>query len=166
MAKQTLFIGAEDIKKRSPMGGNVDTDKYLQSVALVQSTELKPILGEALMKRITDEIVAANVSADIELLLDLYIKDFLVNYAVADYALTANYQLTNGGISTYQPDNGSFVGTDEVIRLTNKLENKAKHYGQVMIEFLGDNRALYPEWTGSSTDSNFHSWVLDDDGCF
>lgn len=156
---QILFITAEDIKKRSPMGGNVDTDKYLQSVAAAQSTELLPILGSDLMDRIKLEIETV-ITPEITILLDDYIKDFLVNATVSLYALTANYQLTNGGISTYRPDNGNVVSTDEVIRLTNQMDQYRNHYGQLLIKFLSDNRGDYPEWKGSSTNSNFHGWQI------
>lgn len=163
----TIFINIEDVKKRSPMGGNVDTDKYVQSIYHVQRTQLLPIIGEDLYQEIKTAVDASPGTAIpvlIQTLLDGPMKDLIVNYTVADFTLTGNYNITNGGINTYSPDNGFSSSTDEVIRATERLEDKAKFYGQELITFLNDNQSDYPSWVGSTTSSNFFGWVNDDLG--
>ena len=164
----TLFINTEDVKKRSPMGGNVDSDKYIQSIYHVQQTQLKPIIGDDLYEAIKvaiddyDDGNGTPIPARIDALLSGSMRDFIVMYAVSDYALLSNYTMDNGGTTTYLPTNGNAVSTDEIIRLTERLEDKGKFYGQQLIAYLKDNKSTYPEWKGSKTSSNFFGWVMDD----
>lgn len=156
-----LFVTTEDIKQLSPIGGNVDSDKYLESIDFVQVSELTPILGVDLMNEITTQIENIDttpITPEIQTLLDNHIKKFLVNFAAGDYLLTNNYTVANGGTSTYQPDNGFPVSAVDNVIFTNKLERKAKLYGQNMITFLQENVADYPKWNGSTTNSNFWNW--------
>lgn len=158
-----LFITVEDVKKRTNMGGNVDTDKYVQSIYHVQQTQLLPIIGQDLYDRIDTELNGV-ISPEVTTLLAGSMRDVLANYAASDYALLSNYTMANGGTSSYTPDNGFSVSTDEIIRLTERLEDKAKFYGQQLIKFLKDNKSDYPEWKGSNTDSNYFGWVMGDGG--
>lgn len=158
-----LFITVEDVKLRTNMGGNVDSDKYVQSIYHVQQTQLLPIIGQDLYDRIDTEL-DGTPSAAITTLLGGSMRDVIANYAASDYALLSNYTMDNGSTSSYTPSNGFTVSTDEVIRLTERLEDKAKFYGQQLIQFLKDNNSDYPEWEGSDTMSNYFGWVMGDGG--
>jgi hypothetical protein len=167
-----LFVTDEDIKKRTPMGGNVDTDKYLQSIFHVQQGELLCILGEDLYNIIEDLIRQGTIgdagNEKYNLLVTGVMRDFLVFFAAADYALLANYTIGNGGVSSYQPDNGNPVSTDEILRLTDRLEQKGRMYGQQMLQVLSGNKDVYdgtsyvtlsfPEWEGPCDNSVFFGW--------
>lgn len=160
---RVLLISIEDVKKITPVSGNLDSDFYNESIFHVQLSELIPIIGRPLYDKLIADVIAASLTGVYLTLVDDYIKYFLSYWAASDYALLSNYKMSNGGTSTYQPDNASANSTDEVIRLTERLESKGKFYGQQMIDYLIANKSDFPEYTLTTTSSNFRGWVMGDD---
>lgn len=161
-----LLVNAQDIVKITPVKGNVDTDYYLQNIVFKQDTSLEDIIGIDLLDKLKSDVLNDSLTGDYLELNTNYIKPFLVYAAASDYILTASYSVDNGGLSTYTPSNGSPLSDSQVLRLTTAVENKSEHYGQTLIKYLKKNKALFPEYVESKTNSNFNGWQLDSyEGC-
>jgi len=161
MAK-ALLITREDIVKFTVIGGNVDTDKFIQNIKYAQDAKLEQLIGSELLSKLEADVIGGTLAGDYLFLVENYIKDYLTYSAASDYIKLANYTVANGGISTYEPDNASSVSFTAIDRLVNDTENKAEFYGQRLIKYLKDNRNLYAEYTSSDSNSFFNGWQIDD----
>jgi hypothetical protein len=161
-----LLITREDLVQITVVGGNVDSDKYLQNIKFAQDAKLRNIIGDDLLDKLEADVIAGSLTGDYLTFVNKYVKNYLTYAAASDYIITAAYDVTNGGVNRYSPDNGTQATVEEINLLTEKTEDKANHYGQAMIKYLDKNKSLFPEYTGSSTDSNFNGWQLDSSyGC-
>lgn len=161
MAK-ALFISRKEIVSQTVIGGAVDTDKFIQNIKLVQDIYLLNIIGQDLLTRLETDVINSTLTGDYLTLVTDYIKPYLVYMAASDYILEAWATVGNGGISQYDPDNGTAVSYTDATRLSTNVGNKGEHYGKRLLDYLKDNKSLFTEYERSSTDSYFYGWQLDD----
>jgi len=76
MAK-ALFINRNDLVNKTPLGGNVDADKFLQFVEIAQETHIQNYLGTKLYDKISADIVAGTLAGDYADLVTNYVKPML-----------------------------------------------------------------------------------------
>ena len=76
-----LFVSENMIKQSTAINMNVSTDLILPYILQSQKLYLEPKLGTDLYNEINDEIVAASVSTNNEILLEEYIAPMLVNWS-------------------------------------------------------------------------------------
>lgn len=162
-----LLITRQDIVQFTVLGGNVDSDKFLQNIKYAQDANLRTIVGDDLLEKLESDVIDGSLTGDYLTLVNKYIKNYLTYSAASDYILTAGINVTNGGVTSYAPDNGNQASTEQVNILVSQIDNKTNHYGQRLIKYLKDNKSLFPEYKGSNTTSTFNGWLLDDNyGCY
>ena len=159
---QALLITRKDIVQFTVIGGNVDTDKFIQNIKYAQDAKLEPLIGKALLAKLEDDVITGTLAGDYLTLVNDYIKDYLTYAAASDYIKLANFSVSNGGVSSYEPDNGNSASFTAIDRLVNDTEKKADFYGQRLIQYLKDNRANFSEYEYPKTDSIFNGWQLQD----
>ena len=116
--------------------------------------------------KIEDEIMASTLADPYETLLNTYIKPFLTHAAASDYISTAGIRVDNGGISTYQPDNGNAANSDAIVNLTKIVDNRANAYGLELTKYLKDNQSLFTEYKASTVSGVYFGWQLNsNNGC-
>ena len=76
MAK-ALFIKRSDLVKNTALNSNVDTDKFIQFIDLAQEIHIQNYLGTDLYNKISNDILAGNLSGDILYLTEVYISTVL-----------------------------------------------------------------------------------------
>jgi hypothetical protein len=162
-----LFITPTDLKRNSLVDGNVDVDKFIQFIKIAQQIHIQNYLGTALYNRISEDIIAGTLTGDYLLLVDEYIKDMLIHFAMVDYLPFAAYQVANGGVFKHKSENSENVTKNEVDTLIEKHRNFAQFYTRRFIDYLCFNNNLYPEYNANQnadmypdTDANFVGWVL------
>jgi len=162
-----LFITPTDLKRNSLVDGNVDIDKFIQFIKIAQQIHIQNYLGTALYDRISADILANNLTGDYLTLVNEYIKDMLIHFAMVDYLPFAAYQVANGGVFKHKSENSENVTKNEVDTLIDKHRNFAQFYTRRFIDFLCFNNNLYPEYNANQnadmypdTDANFVGWVL------
>jgi hypothetical protein len=161
-----ILISTRDVVELTVVGGNVDTNKFQQNIYYQQDATLKPIIGDELLDKLETDVVNGGFQEPYLSLVNDYIKFVLAYATAADYILTAGINVTNGGVTSYSPDNGTQATRDDVNILSVNVKNKSEHYGQMLIDYLEKNRSSFPEYKGSSTNSNFNGWQLDNGyGC-
>ena len=163
---RALFITDLTLKQLTPIKGAVDSDKLNENIIISQDTGLRDIIGTDLLDKISDDINSGSLANPYLSLVNNQIKYYLAYATASDYILTAGYSVDDGGLSRYSPTNGTQMTTDEINILSSRMDDKANFYGQRLIKYLDDNKADFPEYTGSSTSSTFNGWQLDDNyGC-
>jgi len=155
MAKKALFISIDDLKKKSIIDGNVDSDKILQFVEVAQDTHIQNYLGGALYGKIQDLIVAAEINdvgnAVYKTLLTDYVKPMLIWYAQATYLPFSLFQLKNGGLYKHTSENADTVSKDELDYIIQRTRDNAEFYTKRFLDFMCANSNDYPEYTSNTT---------------
>jgi hypothetical protein len=147
-----LFIKTEDIKRNTPMSGSVDVDKFIQYIKIAQEIHLQRYLGTDLYKRLQAGIIAKDLNADEKTLLNDYIQQVLIYYAMVEYLPFAAIQVSNGGVFKHLPENASPVDKSEIDYLVQKHRDTAQYYSKRLVDYLCNNTALYPEYS-TNTDN-------------
>jgi hypothetical protein len=164
---KALFITLEELKRKSIIDGNVDTDKLIQFVEVAQDTVIQNYLGTKLYDTLQAGVINNNLSANNATLVNTYIKPMLIWYTQATYLPYAAYQISNGGIYKHNSENATSVSESEITKLTRHATETADFYAKRFLDYMNDKSELYPDYIGSQDggmypfrDVNFTGWVL------
>jgi hypothetical protein len=162
-----LFITTNDLKRNTIVDGNVDIDKFIQFIKIAQEIHIQNYLGGALYNRISDDIIANNLSGDYLLLVQDYLKDMLIHFAMVDYLPFSAYQVSNGGVYKHTSENSANATKNEIDYLVDKHRDFAQFYTRRFLDYMCFNNNLFPEYTANQNgemypddDANFVGWVL------
>jgi len=173
MASVALFITETFLKKHSNIDGNVDTKYITPVIELVQDLYVLPILGTALYDEIAAQIVADNVSAANQTLLNDHVQKAMLYYVLAEGLPSFNYKIENKSVATKTSDNSQPVDISIIHSEVARYKNLAEMYAQRTTRFLRANvsSTLYTAYNNAGDDfdtiqptTNNYSvgWVLDD----
>jgi hypothetical protein len=162
-----LWIKREDLVRQTALGGNVDTDKFIQFIKIAQEIHIQNYTGTKLYDKISDDIIAGTLANPYLALVNDYIQPMLIHYAMVEYLPFAAYTIANGGVYKHTSENSTSVEKNEVDFLVEKERNIAQYYTDRFITYMSYNQATFPEYYQNSnadvfpdTDANFSSWVL------
>ena len=150
MAKKALFISVGELKKKSIIDGNVDSDKILQFVEVAQDTHIQNYLGSNLYRKLQELILLGTIgdvaNEDYKTLLDDYVKPMLIWYSQSTYLPFSLFQVKNGGIHKHTSENGDVVSKDELDYIIQRTRDNAEFYTKRFLDFICANSTLYPEY--------------------
>ena len=143
-----LFISTQDLKKNSIIDGNVDIDKMLQFVKVAQQIDIQNLLGTDLYNKISEDIIADNLTGDYLTLVNTYVQPCLIWFSQMNYIPFAAYTITNKSVLKHSSETAQNVDKNEV-------------------DYLCFNNNLFPEYNSNTnedispdTDTTFNGWVL------
>ena len=164
---KALFITLEELKRKSIIDGNVDTDKLIQFVEVAQDTVIQNYLGTRLYDTLQTQVINDTSTANNSTLVNTYIKPMLIWYTQATYLPYAAYQISNGGIYKHNSENATSVSESEITKLTRHATETADFYAKRFIDYMDSNSELYPEFITNQDggmyperDQNMTGWVL------
>lgn len=162
-----LWIKREDLVRNTALGGNVDTDKFIQFIKIAQEIHIQNYTGTRLYDKISNDIIAGTLANPYLALVNDYLQPMLIHYAMVEYLPFAAYTIANGGVYKHTSENSISVEKNEVDFLVEKERNIAQYYTDRFITYMSYNQATFPEYYQNSnadvfpdTDANFSSWVL------
>jgi len=162
-----LWIKREDLVRNTALGGNVDTDKFIQFIKIAQEIHIQNYTGTRLYDKISDDIIAGTLANPYLALVNDYLQPMLIHYAMVEYLPFAAYTIANGGVYKHTSENSTSVEKNEVDFLVEKERNIAQYYTDRFITYMSYNQAQFPEYYLNNnadvfpdTDANFSSWVL------
>ena len=163
-----LFITREDLVRNTALGGNVDTDKFVQFIKIAQQIHIQNFLGTQLYNKISADILASTLTGDYLDLVNDYVQPMLIHYAMVEYLPWAAYTIANKGIYKHGSENAQNVDKEEVDFLVGKEQKIADYYNRRFLDYMSFNAASkFPEYYTTSNDdvwpekdSYFSSWVL------
>jgi hypothetical protein len=144
-----LFIKSVDLKRNSIIDGNVDEDKFMSFIKIAQEFHIQNYLGTKLYQRLQAGIIADDLTADEITLLDDYIQDALIHFAIAEYLPFAAFQVKNGGVFRHNSENSSPVDKSEIDYLASKERSFAEYYIKRLVDYLCEYNSLYPLYTSN-----------------
>jgi len=154
MAKKALFISVDDLKKKSIIDGNVDSDKILQFIEVAQDTQIQNYLGGNLYKKMQNLIVDAEINdvgnVNYKTLLDDYIKPMLIWYSQSAILPFMLFQVKNGGIYKHTSDNGQTIDKTELDYIIQRTRDNAEFYAKRFLDYMCANSTLYTEYITNS----------------
>lgn len=134
-----LFITPQELIQGTIIGGNVDVDKYITSVANVQISTIEPLLGTELYDKIKTEAQADTLTGLYLTLYNEFVKPITKAEATAEYIEISSYILDNGGLYKHQSDNAEIVDKNEAQYLAGKYHSMAQMYIQRFEKWICKN---------------------------
>lgn len=147
-----LFISEDRLKRSTALNYNIDTEFLLPFVKTAQDKHLQAILGTKLYDKLSSDIKNSTLTGDYQKLVDDYIQDALVHYAVMEALPFISYKIANGSITQKNSENGTAATRQDVDWLISKERDNAEFYGQRIIEYLIYNESKYPEYSNNNND--------------
>jgi hypothetical protein len=151
MSANILFISRNDLVKRTPIGGDIDSDKLIPFVKTAQDKYMLVALGTVLYEYLQAAIAngtidnAANVRY--KYLLDYYIVDTLVHYTFVEALPFLAYQIDNTGITkNLNGEQGASPSKNDVDYLLQKELGTAQFYAERLVTYLIAQNTLYPQY--------------------
>lgn len=143
---KAILITNDEIKRFSPITGNLDDDKLSVYIEMAQEIHVQNYLGSKLYEAIQVHALANTMPADYTLLIDNYIQPMLLRWALVEYLPYAPYTIANNGVFKKSTENSETVSQEEIDSLTQKYTHTATHYTKRLIDFLCSNSSDYPEF--------------------
>lgn len=144
---EILLIRPSEITAYTPMGGNVDVDKYIPCILDVQVTVIEPLLGTKLYEKIKQDFQDETLEGDYQVLFTNYLRPILRHQVFAEYVEIGSYTVANGGIFKHAPENSETVNKAELQYLAQTQRSKAQMYIERAERWLRSNPL--PEYSGS-----------------
>ena len=146
----SLFCNEDKLKSSTAINYNVDTAFLLPFLKIAQDKHMQVILGTDLYVRIDEDIAAGTLAGVYKALVDNYIQDSIIHYALVEALPFISFQIKNGSITQKNSENGSAANKEDVNWLVQKERDTAEFYGQRIVDYLCENSSLYPEYTSNS----------------
>jgi hypothetical protein len=164
---EVLLIERADIVKYTPLDGNVDTDRFIQFIKIAQDIHIQNYLGTDLLNRLKSDIEAGTLSGVYLDLLNNYVKQMLIHWAMVEYLPFSAYTVANKGVFKHTAESSETVQKNEVDFLIEKQRITAENYSQRFVDYMSFNSSSFPEYhTNSGADvypisnTNIGGWYL------
>jgi len=160
-----LFITPEELKATTILGGNVDQDKFLFSIANVQIITIQRLLGTELYDIILEGAREEVLTGLYLEMYDKFVKPITKNQALSEYIKIASYMITNGGAFKHSPDNSELMTAEEISSLADTYSGIADTYIGRFEKWLNYNtiteyKTHQDEVNASKTITNRSGWFF------
>jgi len=149
----SLFCNEDKLKSSTAINYNVDTAFLLPFLKIAQDKHMQVILGTDLYEKIENDIAGvsgASLTGVYKVLVDDYIQDAIIHYALIEALPFISFQIKNGTITQKNSENGTAATKEDLNWLIQKERDTAEFYGQRIVDYLCDNSSSYPEYTSNS----------------
>ena len=141
------LITSEEIRLNTPMGGNVDSDKFIHFINDVQVMVLENVLGTKLYDKILSDYDDNSITEVYKTMLDGYIKPVLWHSVFAEYIKIGSVIVGNGGVYKHIAQDAQVADLDDINYVAKNAQSKADTYIDRLIRFLCDRKNDIPEYT-------------------
>lgn len=141
------LITREQLLERTPINGNVDTNKLVPSIITSQDIEVQTVLGTPLYKKLLADVSGAGPAGDYLTLYADYVVPMACHYAAAEFYLFHAFEISNGGVFRHQTDSSFTPDMADVLKLSTEQRNRGKHYQSRLVDYLTYYSSLFPEYT-------------------
>lgn len=158
--KTTLLLQGDDLYKYTPLGGNIDTDRYLNDIRNFQLRYLKKILTKPLYDKIIDDFENETLTGVYEELYFDYIREMVLHGSAMLYLEHGAYMISNSGITKSKGDDNETISIDELDRL---VISEKKLFEDTKRDFERYMKQIYiPEYqkTENTMRINVGGWSL------
>ena len=158
----TILIPADALTRNTILGGNIDVDRYLNSIKACQNTFVKPLLGNALYNKISIDYENGDLTGLYLTLYEDYVKELVIHGSAEIYLTNGAYMVSNNGITKMKSDSAETVSKEELDFLVQSSKKLYALYEREFFKWIKENPLPeYPvESTASKRTVNIGGWVL------
>jgi len=164
---QALLITPEDVLRYSNLNGNVDSDKFVQYIAIAQDMHVQRLLGTDLLEKVQADIISGTLTGNYLSLVTDWVKPALIHWSLVEFLPMGSITIGNGGIYRHQPENATALDKRDVDSLVSQERDFAVYYSNRLVDYLCNNSTLFPEYSSNSnedvspsTENNWCGWVM------
>ena len=142
---ETLLISEELLKLYSPLSKNVSVDKIFPHLHLAQPFYIAPVLGDALLQELQqqiedDELTQVNKALILKIAMPLSL------WATYLALRSLTYSVTEKSITKESSENSQTIDFRELGTFSEDIKNKAEMATELLIKFLCRCQDNYPKW--------------------
>jgi len=145
-----LFCNEDKLKSSTAINYNVDTAFLLPFLKIAQDKNMQVILGTDLYRKLEADIVAGTITGNYKVLIDDYVQDSIIHYALVEALPFLSFQIKNGSVTQKNSENGTAANKSDINWLIQKERDTAEFYGQRIVDYLCENSSLFPEYSSNS----------------
>jgi len=145
-----LFCNEDKLKSSTAINYNVDTAFLLPFLKIAQDKNMQVILGTDLYEKLEADIVAGSITGNYKVLIDDYVQDSIIHYALVEALPFISFQIKNGSVTQKNSENGTAASKSDINWLIQKERDTAEFYGQRIVDYLCENSSLFPEYSSNS----------------
>ena len=145
-----LFISEDKLKKSTTINGNVDVELLLPYIKVSQDTRIHEILGTDLYNKLQADITASTLTGAYQTLVDDYIQDCLVHYALYEAMPFLSFKIMNKDIVRKTSETSTAASLEDIKYLRNIVLNTAEWYAKRLVEYLCNNTSSFSEYSTNS----------------
>lgn len=157
---EVLLVSEEKLKSFTVINENVSPQLLLPYVYNAQNTYLVNLLGSTFYKDLCLQVRTNSVTAVNRYLLDEYVGNVVLNYALMMSIPFLKYKILNKSILSPKSETADSIDIDELKYLVTEVRNVADQYAMLMQRYLYYHMNDYPLWNTA----NARDGVLPDKG--
>ncbi len=142
--KQVLLITPEEVRNRTSLDANIEDDKIINTIILVQDLTIESILGSVMFDEIKAQVIANNLDSKYTTLLDHHVRKVLISAILVRITLFLVYRFNNTGVVKNKTDKQEILSASELKTLRDEAQEPVKTYSDRLTAFLKANTATYP----------------------
>ncbi len=141
-----LLISENKIKSWSALDDNVQVDDLVPFIIQAQDLYLQKSIGTLFFNRLKDGVAADNLTVTEKALLNDYIAQMLLNYALYMAIPSLKYKLTNGSIQSPTSETAQNATLEEVKWLRQTILDTAEFYDKNLRQYLIQHPTLFEQY--------------------
>jgi hypothetical protein len=140
------LITYSELTNATPLGGNIDVDRYKFCILDAQRSKIRELLGDTLYEKIESDYDSNTLSGIYRTLYEQFVKPILIHQSAVEYLTIGSFQVANGGIFKHTPQNGTPVEFSEVKHLIDSQKVKVEMYVERLNRWLIRVRPTEYNW--------------------
>ena len=142
---ETLIISEELLKLYTPLSKNVDVDKVYPYLHLAQPYYLEPILGDALITELKEQVESGEISEENKALI-LKCAPVIGYWATYLAMRSLTYSVTEKGVTLEKSENSQPISEKELGEFILSLKQICEMHKEVLIKYLCRCSLTYKLW--------------------
>jgi hypothetical protein len=155
MANTALLVSEQRLKQWTQLDDNVRMNEITPFIVQAQDIYMQDTLGTKFYTRLKNGVIANDLTADEQLLLNDYIGPTLMQYSLYLMLPSIKYKIANQGILNGTSEETSPTTLDELEYLRQSTLNTAEFYNKRLIKFFMDNPSMFADYTNPGTDGMY-----------
>jgi hypothetical protein len=141
-----IDLTSGDLTKATPLGGNIDIDRYNFCVLDAQNSKVRELLGDDLYQKIETDYVDETLTGIYLELYTNFVKPIIIHQSAVEFLTIGSFQVSNGGIYKHTPANGTPIEMSEVKYIIDAQRTKVEMYEERLNRWLLRVRPTEYNW--------------------
>ena len=145
-----LLISEDLLKSETIVNDNINSQSITPSILIAQEIGLQQVIGTKLYKKILSLVDGDTINDDVnvnyKILLDTYIRPYLVNKSISDLVYNLTFKIRQIGAVQLSDDKIITLQLNNLMFLKQRYDNKASYYSILLYNYIKHNKSKYPEF--------------------